>query len=673
MKPRGDVVSGFSFLPPWEFAYFSSVSFIMMNPLVALLLVFFTFSSCLKSQSGLSSSNRRAVKLFEEAQSRYDQRKTEDAYRFLQDALKEDPQFFEANLFLADICLDLGKPEEALPKYEAASKAFPDKFPAMYLRWAQAELKLMKYTDAAGHLEKFMSYPKVTEESKKKARRLLANARFADGAVKNPVPYTPENMGEAINTEFSEYHPAITVDQGTLIYTRLRPADALTDNGSRVEEDFYVSFREDNTWTKSIPAGEPLNTHGNEGAHCLSQDGRFVYFTGCNRAGGWGSCDIYVSEKRGGKWQKPVNLGEAINGPKWDSQPSISPDGQELIFTSARPGGKGGKDLWVSKRNAAGNWEAAVNLGDSLNTEFDESGPFLHPDGSTLFFSSDGHPGMGEKDLYYSRRLASGGWSKPVNLGYPLNTAGDETYLVVSADGKTAYLSAEREGGLGQLDLYSFSLHQAARPQPVTFLRGKVQHARMKNPIEASVEITDLFTKEVKARCTSDPITGGFLLSLPAGSSYALNVSAPGFLFYSENYTLKKELSPTDVYEVEVGLIPVEKGERIVLNNIFFESGSAALQAKSQAELETLLRFLLKNPALQIEIGGHTDDVGNDDANLKLSQSRAEAVKQFLTEKGIPETRITAKGYGEAKPVASNQNEEGRSRNRRTEFTILAK
>jgi outer membrane protein OmpA-like peptidoglycan-associated protein len=280
---------------------------------------------------------------------------------------------------------------------------------------------------------------------------------------------------------------------------------------------------------------------------------------------------------------------------------------------------------------------------------------------------------MGQRDFFISRKGTDGKWQKPVNLGYPINTSGDEMHMIISADGKKAYFSADREGGMGLRDIYTFDLNPEIQPQAVTFMKGRVFNKKSDSKVEAKFEVIDLFTKQVMAASSSDPVSGEFLLSLPAGSSYALNVSAPGYLFFSENYTLEKQLKPTDVFEVNIPLQPIEAGESIVLKNIFFATGSAALEEISQTELGKLLEFLKKNPSLKIEISGHTDDVGNEQSNLKLSQSRAEAVKNYLTEKGITADRLTAKGYGKSKPIALNTSEEGRKQNRRTEFTVLSK
>ena len=641
---------------------------------IQILFFLLVFSPICQAQQDLSSTNKKAIRLFNEGLKSYQSKMNNEAYGLLKAAVTEDPTFFEAQIALADLCLDMEKYSESRNYFEGAAKIRADKFPPMYYRWAQADFASAEYSSAIVHCNKYLSFTKIQEQTKKKAERLLRNAQFAEQAVLNPVKFKPENLGPEINSKYSEYHPSITVDDQIIVFTRMRPSDELTDNGgSQVEEDFFTSIRKDGKWLPCISVGPPLNSHGNEGAHCLSPDGRFIFFTGCERPGGFGRCDIYVSETRGKKWSEPTNLGEGLNGPSWEAQPTVSADGREIIFVSKREGGKGMSDLWCSRKQANGSWGAAFNLGDSLNTDMEEFGPFLHPDGKTLYFSSAGHPGMGQRDFFISRKGQDGKWQKPINLGYPINTNGDETHMIISADGKKAYFSADREGGYGLRDIYSFDINPEIQPFAVTFMKGKVFNKKSDAKLAARFEIIDLFTKQIMAASSSDPISGEFLLSLPAGSSYALNVSAPGFLFFSENYTLEKELKPTDIFEVDIPLQPIEAGESIVLKNIFFATGSAELEAISQTELEKLLEFLNKNPSLKIEISGHTDDVGNEQLNLKLSQARAEAVKSYLVEKGIVAGRLTAKGYGKSKPIAPNTSDETRKLNRRTEFTVLSK
>jgi outer membrane protein OmpA-like peptidoglycan-associated protein len=650
----------------------------MRKPVVlnylSILYLFIGLSFACSAQQGLSSSSRKAIQYFETGKKAYEYKQNEDAFTELTKAVETDPSFFEAHLLLADVCSDLKKYPEAVTHYTVAMQLQPDRFPNAYYQFAGAEIQLNNFSSAKEHLIKMLSYSKVSPEMRKKAERRLANCRFAENAISHPVPFDPKNLGDAVNSEFSEYHPSLTVDEDLMVYTRMRPSDGETDNGgSKVEEDFYQTKRVDGIWQKSRALGPPINTHGNEGAHSISPDGRYFFFTGCNRAAGIGSCDLYYSERTGASWSDPVNMGDMINTSTWEAQPTISPDGRLLIFTSKREGGKGQSDLWYTEKTSSGRWSIPQNLGDSLNTELEESGPFIHPDGKTLYFSSTGHPGMGGKDIFYSKRKADGSWSKPVNIGYPINTKGEEMHLVVSANGLHGYFSSDRAGGFGQNDLYVFDLYETARPAPVTFLVGKVKDQKTGNGLNARFEIIDLLTGQTRAISNSDKQTGEFMVSLPTGSSYALNVSAPGYLFFSENYTLGNDLKPTDQFKVNIELKPINTGENSVLKNVFFESGSALLKRESTSELDKLVEFLNLNKTVTAEIGGHIDNVGNDQANVLLSEERSQSVVNYLVGKGVNAARLKSKGYGETKPVADNSTEEGRKLNRRTEFTVISK
>lgn len=642
-----------------------------MRHIILIILFLFSGSYLLRSQT-LSTNNKRAIGYFNEGRMKYEYRKNEEAYLMLSKAVEQDENFYEAQLLLGDVCSDLKKYDEAITHYQKAIIINPNRFPAAFYNLAGVEMEIGKYNEAVLHMTQFLGNKAISKELRTKGERRFNNAVFAREAVAHPVPFTPKNLGSGINSPYNDYHPSLTVDEATLIFTRMRPADAETDNGgSQVEEDFYISRRENLEWQQAVPLGPPLNTHGNEGAHSISPDGRYFYFTGCDRPEGYGSCDLYISKREGDKWSKPVNMGELINSGTWDAQPTIGPDGRTLVFTSRRAGGKGMADLWITYKRDNGTWTLPENLGDSINTPYDEFGPYLHPDGRTLFFSSEGHPGMGGKDIFYCKLKSDGSWSKPVNLGYPINTKDDELHLIVSPDAKKGYFSSDREGGFGLRDLYVFDLYEAARPQPVTYMRGKIRDAKTMKPVAADVGVIDVETGEVRASTQSDKQNGEFLISLPSGSSYAVNAEATGYLFFSGNYVIGKELTYKDEFKVDILLSPVEAGSKVVLNNIFFEFGKANLLPQSKVELEKVDKFLDKNPLVRVEIGGHTDDVGDDASNQVLSEKRAASVVEYLIKLGVDAGRLESKGYGEKFPLATNATETGRAINRRTEFKIL--
>lgn len=634
------------------------------------LIFLFCFNTHLEAQPRLSTTNRKAIALFEKAEKAFRMKQYEIAESDLTEALRAAPDFFEGHLLISFVLEDQEKFKEAASHLQAAIQLYPEKDPKVHYNLARLRMNLGEYEAAITSLNHFLRY-RTTPELKLRAENLLASATFAIEAIKKPVPFNPVNLGESINTPESEYFPSFSVDHSLVIFTRLEPRKADTDPRLSKQEDFYISGWDGTAWSKARPLGPPVNTGVNEGAHTISPDGKLLIFTGCGRDSGMGSCDLYISTNSGGKWGWPRNMGPTINTSSWESQPTISADGREIIFASNRSGGKGAADLWITRRNDNGYWGTPENLGDVINTPFDEFGPFLHPDGKSLYFSSAGHPGMGKKDLFISRRNDDGTWSKPVNLGYPINTSADEDRLVVSADGASAFFSSDRKEGFGGQDIYMFELPPDVRALPVTYVKGKVSDKSNGERLRAAIEIIDLSTGRVCARTISDSKTGEFLVSLPTGSRYALNASAKGYLLYSETYSFNDK---SDAYKpalVDIPLAPIRSGESVVLRNIFFESGSDVLQPESKIELDRLASLLSENAGIQMEIGGHTDNVGNDASNLNLSERRAASVLNYLVEKGIDKSRLKAKGYGEYRPIATNDTEEGRSRNRRTEFLIL--
>jgi outer membrane protein OmpA-like peptidoglycan-associated protein len=408
----------------------------------------------------------------------------------------------------------------------------------------------------------------------------------------------------------------------------------------------------------------------NEGAQSISPDGKYLFFTGCNRPDGLGRCDIYVSRKEGNDWGKAINLGKIINTDYWESQPSISPDGSALYFVSNRPGGIGGYDIWKSNLTNEGKWMEPVNLGPQINTPYDENTPFIHADGKTLYFSSNGWPGFGDKDIFLSRITNDGQFSTPVNLGYPINTYNEEIGLIVTADGTEGLFSSNiKDGGFGDLDIYHFKLPEKVKPLPITYVKGIVRDRETKELLEANVLVIDLKTNNPVFNDYTSKETGDFLAVMPIGSEYSFNVEAEGYLFNSQNFQLAKANS-NKPYELEILLDKIKVGNNVTLYNIFFDTNKYELLPTSKIELDILIELLTSHPSLCIEIQGHTDDVGENKINETLSENRAKAVFDFLITNGIDKKRLTFKGYGETKPRSDNATEEGRKQNRRTEFII---
>ncbi|MEI6684238.1 MAG: OmpA family protein [Bacteroidota bacterium] len=620
----------------------------------------------------LTTRNKKAEKLFFAAIESYEAKNNEKALMYLKKATEADPAFTEAYILMGDIHADNREYETAISLYQTAISTNNPFSPNLYYILANIQLSSGKYNDARLNYQRFLESEGIPDPKKRQSLAGIRNCEFALECMANPVPFLPENLGDSINTQYDEYINAITADEGQLYFTRLNPVNSMTiDQNQNGEEDFYISYRQDSVWLKALNLGPPINTHGNEGALSISPDGKLLFFAACNRPDGFGRCDIYWSHRVGDHWSEPENLGEVVNSPQWDSQPSFSSDGKTLYFASNRPGGKGSSDIWKTELKPDGQWTPPVNLGDSINTRDEEMAPFIHPDDQTLYFSSKGHPGMGGLDLFYSRRDANGQWKRPVNMGYPINTCADEITLVVNAKGNVAYISSDKFGGKGRQDIYKFPLYKEAQPMLTTYFKGIVYDEETKAKLEARFELIDLGSSKTVAESHSDRLNGEFLLVLPTERNYALNVSKDGYLFFSDNFSLSGTSSQKTPFIKNIPLKPIRVGESVVLKNIFFDTDKYVLKDESLVEMQKLLALLQKNPRLHIELSGHTDNIGSEAHNLELSGNRADAVYQYLVAHGIAASRLTHAGYGFSHPVDTNNTEQGRANNRRTEFKVI--
>jgi outer membrane protein OmpA-like peptidoglycan-associated protein len=633
--------------------------------IIALLGLFYTDVS---AQMKYSTKSKKAIRHFEEALKYYNSGRGSEAIEVLKKAIKADENFVEAHAVSGDCYFDIGNLKSAIIEYQKVVDIDPDFLATSYKQLADTQFKTGDYKSALANYKIFMTKKRVNPKIREKAEWSMRNAEFGVVAKENPIPFDPKNLGESVNTDEYEYFPVLTADERTLVFTR----NLRISSGRDRQEDFYVSFSDGTDWGMALNLGAPINTDDNEGAQTITADGSQLFFIGCNRKGGKGSCDIYRSLRNGRKWGRPENLDSPVNTSKWESQPSISADGKTLYFVSNRINGLGKSDIWVTHLAPNNEWTIPRNLGDVINTAFSEETPFIHPDGKTLYFTSDGHVGMGGKDIFVTRMNPDGSWSVPKNLGYPINTWNDEQGLFVAATGENAYFSSDRKGGFGKLDIYSFPLYEEARPTRVTYVKGKVKDKVTGKPLGADFELIDLATSEVVVRSSSDKISGRFLVTLPVDHEYALNVSKDGYLFYSEHFSLPAAQDFSKPYQMDVELQPIKHGEKVVLKNIFFETASYELLPESQVELNKLVAFMNNNPTIRIEIGGHTDNVGKPDDNQILSENRSKSVREYLIQNEILENRISYKGYGEEQPVDTNDTPEGRANNRRTEFKVLS-
>ena len=587
--------------------------------------------------------------------------------------MKEDSTFVEAHALLAKIYLDQNRGESALAEFKKAITINPDFLPVMYFYVSQIDLSMGRYDEGLVYAQKFDKYATSNAELKSRTKITIADCKFSIDAMKHPVPFEPQNMGTAINSKYDEYFPAITADGSTFLFTR-ELIDSVTNPEGN--EDFYMSYKINGKWDNAFNIGGPLNTELNEGAPTISANGRLMIFAGCDRPDGHGSCDLYYSVRHGDKWTPARNLGSPINTRHWESQPCLSTDGRTLYFVRGivTGDGVGSQDIYVTQLSDTGTWSVPVKLSDSINTPGREECPYIAADNQTLYFVSDGHPGFGGTDIFMSRRKADGSWGTPKNLGYPINTTGNETGIIVDPNGQLAYFSSNRPGGYGGMDIYQFALYDSARPTPVTYMKGKVYDAKTEKPLGANFSLIDLSTGTTVMQSTSIAFDGNFLVCIPLNKNYALNVTKKGYLFYSENFELK-DSSSTRVhpYTINIPLQPIDTGAHIVLKNIFFPTNKFDLKPESQVELNKLVDFMNLNPTVKIEISGHTDNIGTPASNKILSENRAKSVYTYLVDHGITADRMKYKGYGQTRPIASNDNEEGRAQNRRTEMKIVAK
>ena len=629
-----------------------------------------TLPVALLAQPKYSTTNKGAIRNYEAGLNHYNQYQNEKAKDELLKAIEKDPAFIEPHFVIANICVESKDYQCAIDQYRKAVQINAAFFPNAYHLLANIEMNVGMYAEAKDHYEKYLKIPGAKEPFVERSKKRIASCEFALKAVQSPVPFQPENLGNNINSPYDEYFPTLTIEDQTMFFTRNRPE---AEGSKRFHEDFYISKRgTDGKWNPSLNAGSQLNTTGNEGVPNLSHDGKLLFFAACHRPDGKGSCDIYYSRLKKEGWTRPINLGSPINTGAWESQPSFASDGRTLYFIRGTITGSGTReqDVYYSVISDEGRWSDPVKLPSHINTEDEEEFVFIHQDNQTLYFSSDGHPGLGGLDIYVSRRQEDGSWGKPENLGYPINTFRDERGLLVAPKGDVAYISSDREGGFGGLDLYKFELHKDVRPLQISYVKGIVSDAITGQLLEAGVEIIDLKSGEAVIRSSSERGTGEFIASLTAGKDYALNVSREGYLFYSEHFSCKNPADLKNAYSLDVKLSKAEAGGKVVLKNVFFDTNLFELKQESYPELNKLVAFLKTNQAINIEISGHTDSTGDKKKNQVLSENRAKAVFDYLQSKGVLPVRMTFAGYGDSKPVAGNDTDEGRALNRRTEFLI---
>ena len=608
---------------------------------------------------------KKAMELYDKALVQAQDGKFREGIQLLTDAVKIDPGFLDAYLSIAGMHGEMKDYQNSIENYNKAKAIDAGYFKDYNLPYSINLAGKGDFEAALDAVNEFLTIPDLNASSRKAAEYRQKSYSFAiDYIRQKPLgdyKFEPVNLGDNINSKVSEYFPTITIDGRQLVYTR---------RVNNFNEDFFGAELMNNNWSASKGLPGDINTNQNEGAQNISQDGQWLIFTGCNFPEGMGSCDLYISYLTPEGWSTPENLGSTINSDAWESAPSLSPDKRDLYFSSNRPGGYGSSDIYVSRRLSNGRWTEPENLGPEVNTAGNESCPFIHSDNQTLYFTSNGHLGYGGDDLFMTKKGSKNTWSKAVNLGYPINTIENEGSLVVASDGKTAYYASDRSDSRGGLDIYSFEMRNDIRPARTLWVKGMVFDKKTNKGLPSAVELTDLSTQDVLSKVQTDE-TGRYLITLPVGKDYAFNVNRKGYLFFSENFSLSQKI-PDSTYNIDIPLQPLEANAAVILKNIFFEVNRYDLQPASTSELDKVVMLLKENPTLKIQINGHTDNVGKPADNLKLSNDRAQSVVKYIVTKGIDMKRLSFRGFGADQPIASNELEEGRAQNRRTELKVIS-
>ena len=661
-----------------------------MNRLILFVISFFLLNS-FSSQSALYSSyNKKAIKLYEKAIECYQdispfsgRGNLKGAEEYLLKSLAKDSTFSEAYILLSQVKVKMGDINSAIFYKEKMMTVNPIIPLVEYFYLAGMHMAIGSYEKCLKNAVRYKNSPLADQRYIGRIDKMIENCEFAIEAIKNPVDFNPINLGSSINSELPEYFPSITADDSTFLFTRR--VNDLSAPGGRQEEIFVSKKTPNNNWSNSSLVSNAINSKYNEGAPTFSPDGQYIIFVGCETGAkgdyeygddrkGYGSCDLFYSQNNGTNWSKPVNLGSKINSKHWETQPSFSSDGKTLYFIRGMTYDRqrrnpDNQDIYVTTITEDGQWSKPEKLPPNINSPHREESVQIHPDGKTLYFSSNGHPGMGGMDLYMSRKLDDNTWSDPINLGYPLNTYKNDISILISPKGDKGYFSSDREGGYGDLDLYSFNVDKKFKPLPITFIKGKIIDAESKLPLFAFFQLTDLKKGNIISQMQSKLENGEFLITVPKNIDFALHAEKEGYMFYSRNiYRDNLSLSKDGFLIIELEKV---KPGTFILENIFFEKSKSSLKKSSLVELNKVLKLMQINPDLKIQISGHTDSDGDDDFNLELSINRAKSVVNWLIENNIDQNRLSFKGYGETRPIEENNSIANKAKNRRTELTII--
>jgi len=659
----------------------------MLNKMktVLFLIVFLvsaSFTFCQEEESTCPElANKKAKKIYDEALDNFKDRKFPDATKLFKEVLEYEPQCAQCYFFMGMINykrVDYNL-KAAQTYFEKSVELCPDFDVYVYYYLGQIYFGAEKWDLAEKALASFVKDPEKIESDadQNEANVMLRWASFYNQVYNNPVPFNPKYI-KGVSSATDEYIPSISPDGEYMFYARvieLPPNKSDLIPKPVFKEKFYVSEKKNGEYDNGKEMPYPFNMNDNEGGATLTIDNNELFYTVCKYVGSYYNCDISYSKKDAtGSWSDIIALENVNNPDTWESMPSVSSDGKLLYFISDRPGGVGGYDIYRSHKDDQGVWSKPENLGPSINTKGNEKTPFLHTDSQTLYFSSDSPQllGLGSFDIYYSRMQADESWKKPTNIGYPINSDADDAGFFVSLDGKTAYYSSNKLKGVGGWDVYEFELYKDARPEEMKIVKGDVKDEITEKAVDARIEIKNVETKKV-TQIPVDSLSGKYVIAINTKNNFVLTVKKEDYAYESKLLPAEDTVLSEPLQEVNFEIKPIEVGKSYKLNDIYFASNSYDLNDDTKAILDGFIIFLNENPKIKVAIHGHTDNVGKDEDNMLLSDNRSKSVYNYLTELGIKPTRLSYKGLGETEPVATNDTEAGRAKNRRTEFVILEK
>lgn len=644
-------------------------------------LFFFLAPLCLLGQPELGKCDQEidevTARQIERAQQAWRSKDFRRAERYLEKAVRLNDQYAHALYLLGELKMRQTRLRQARALWKRLLDNCPEYKPDVYYFFGVMEHEDGNYLRAIELIEKFLNSPERSFGFDQEAKLTLEEARLRRDLKANPVPYDPKPLPR-LSTPADEYLASISPDQQSMYFTRREEKVYRKDGPAskvRMVEEFSKASRQGaREFSQGQAMPTPFNSNYNEGGPSITATNSELYFTVCQDLDGYKNCDIYYAWRDSmGYWTSPRSVGDHINTrDNWESQPSVDAEGENLYFASDRDGGEGGLDIYRCRRQSNGEWAAPQALPKTVNTPKDEKTPFIHSDSETLYFTSNGHPGMGGFDIFLARSTTDTSWAAPENIGYPINDEGDDLGLFVSLDGQTAYFASNKLRSNTGWDIFYFALPKEVRPQQVALISGRLRKEDTAQFSGTRVEIRDLASKKVNSVRVNQH-TGEYagIVSTREQGDYVVSVKKKGMAF-SSRYVSSEGLQEQKVVTNELQLAPLEVGREYTLNDIKFATNSYQLSFASRAIIEEFVKYLRDNPELQADIQGHTDNVGDKESNLRLSRNRAQAVYDYVVKQGIDPQRLSHHGYGERRPIASNETEEGRAQNRRTVFVVTA-